>query len=529
MGQTILKAADIKKVFPGVVALDGVRLDIEAGEVHALLGENGAGKSTFLKILAGAQPSDGGSMLFNGQPLDPADTPLARQRLGIVTIYQEFNLLPAMTIAENMYLGREPLRRNGLIDWRRMYRDAQKVIDDLGLDLDPRMPVRVLSVAEQQMVEISKALTMNARLIIMDEPTAALSGKEVDKLHEIIHGLRAKGISIIYVTHRLIEVTAVCDRFTVFRDGRYVDTRPVAGSTVQDMVRLMVGRDVEFQRRRDRFAGDRVMLEVRGVSRAGSATDPHACVLTDLSVQVRAGEIVGFAGLVGAGRTELARVIFGADGCDSGVIMVDGRTASIRTPSDAIAAGIALVPEDRKQQGCFLPHSIRHNMSLPSLKRLSKWKFFVDEAGERALIADYTRKLGIRMANDEVAIGTLSGGNQQKVLLARCMALHPKVLIVDEPTRGIDIGAKAEVHQVLFEMAKAGVAVIVISSELPEVMAVSDRIITFREGRITGSLPAEDATEEELMSLMALGGPASSPASSSLPGSGAAAHAHAAH
>ncbi|AWK89750.1 sugar ABC transporter ATP-binding protein [Azospirillum thermophilum] len=519
MGQAILRAADIRKAFPGVVALDGVRMEVEPGEVHALLGENGAGKSTFLKILAGAQPCDGGELLFAGERLEPAETPIDRQNRGIVTIYQEFNLLPAMTIAENMYLGREPLRGNGLIDWRRMYRDARKVIDELGLGLDPRTPVRVLSVAEQQMVEISKALTMNARLIIMDEPTAALSGKEVDKLHSIIRDLKAKGIAIIYVTHRLVEVTAVCDRFTVFRDGRYVATRPVEGATVEDMVRLMVGRDVEFQRRRERYARDHVMLEVRGVSRAGRPGEPHATILRDLSVQVRAGEIVGFAGLVGAGRTELARIIFGADGCDSGLIAVDGKAVPLKSPGDALAAGIALVPEDRKQQGCFLPHSIRHNLSLPSLKRLSKWKFFVDEKAERQLIEDYRRKFGIKMANDEVAIGTLSGGNQQKVLLARCMALKPKVLIVDEPTRGIDVGAKAEVHQVLFEMARAGVAVIVISSELPEVMAVADRIVTFREGRITGSLDADEATEERLMSLMALGaGPG-----------GTVRHIHAAH
>ena len=502
---TLLRIRDIRKSFPGVKALDGVQLDVGVGEVHALLGENGAGKSTLLKILAGAQAADTGTLVFHGRTLDPRDTPMMRQRLGIVTIYQEFNLLPALSVAENMFLGREPLRL-GLIDWSRMFADAQKIIDDLGLDLEARTEVRVLSVAEQQMVEISKALTMNARLIVMDEPTAALSGREVDKLHQIIHDLKARDISVVYVSHKLGEVKAVCDRYTVFRDGRYVATGAVADVTVKDMVRTMVGRDVELVKREyTAAAGGEPVLKVVGVSRGASAA-AHAMRLNGMSVDVRAGEIVGFAGLVGAGRTELARVIFGADGCDEGVIYVSGRQVSpLKSPKEGLAAGIALVPEDRKQQGCFLVHSIRQNLSLPNLGQLSKWKVFVDGRAEGLLIDEFQKKLHIKMANDQVAIGTLSGGNQQKVLLARCMALKPKVLIVDEPTRGIDVGAKAEVHQVLFDMARAGVAVIVISSELQEVMAVCDRIVTFKEGRITGSTLSADATEERLMGLMALG------------------------
>jgi inositol transport system ATP-binding protein len=503
MSDELLLVEGVRKQFPGVTALDGVSLRVGRGEVHALLGENGAGKSTLLKILSGAQRADEGRLRFDGRALGAADTPVQRMRLGIVTIYQELNLLPALSVAENMYLGREPLVA-GLLSWRRLYAMAQQVIDALGLDLDPRTEVRSLSVAQQQMVEIARALTLDARLIVMDEPTSALSEREVATLHRIIRELRAKGISVVYVTHRLAEVKAICDRYTVLRDGALVASGDVAGVEVRDMVRLMVGREVEFLARPAHVAPGPVVLQVENVSRAALAGARHATVLRDLSVEVRAGEIVGFAGLVGAGRTELARVIFGADRCDRGAIRVGGVALTLRSPADGIGAGIVLVPEDRKQQGCFLTQSIRQNMTLPSLPRLAKWKYFVDEEAETALIEEYRRKLQIKMASDDVAIATLSGGNQQKVLLARWMALRPRVLIVDEPTRGIDVGAKVEVHQVLFAMAAAGVAVIVISSELPEVMAVSDRIVTFHEGRITGVVPARDATEEALMRLMTL-------------------------
>jgi len=501
----LLEAENIQKSFPGVKALDGIRISVGRGEVHALLGENGAGKSTFLKILAGAQRADAGTLIFDGQPLDANDTPLKRQEAGVVTIYQEFNLLPEMSVAENMFLGREP-RRFGLIAWQQMYEQAQAILDDLGLNLNPRTRVRSLSVAEQQMVEIAKAMTFRARLIIMDEPTAALSDREVDVLHRIVNELRARGVSIIYVTHRLVEVLAICDRFTVLRDGRFVADGDVKGLEVSNLVRLMVGRDVEFTRRQNGVAHGDLVLRIENVSRDTTATDPHATVLRNISVEVYAGEILGFAGLVGAGRTELARIIFGADRSDAGVIWLGGgRTQLLRTPGEAIRKGIALVPEDRKQQGCFLGQSITQNMTLPSLKSLCRWRFFVNEVAERALVEKYRQALRIKMPNHATPIGKLSGGNQQKVLLARCMALAPKVLIVDEPTRGIDIGAKAEVHEVLAQMAKQGVAVIVISSELPEILAVSDRIAVFREGRITGVVTGERADEHILMELMAVG------------------------
>jgi inositol transport system ATP-binding protein len=495
----LLEITDVTKAFPGVVALDQVRLNVEAGEVHALLGENGAGKSTLLKILSGAQPCDAGTLRFGGQVLPPGDTPVKRQDAGISTIYQEFNLQPFLSVAENMYLGREPVRF-GLIDRRRLRDNARKVLTELGLDLDPDAEVRDLSVAGQQMVEIARAMTLNARLIIMDEPTAALSEREVDILHGLIQALKSRGVAVIYVSHRLKEVKTICDAYTVLRDGRFVATGRVADIDIAGIVRLMVGRDVEFARRPPHASPREVRLRLEGLSRR--RTSAHGVALHGAGFEVRAGEIVGLAGLVGAGRTELARLVFGADRRDAGRVVLDGRELTLKAPHDALAAGIALVAEDRKQQGCFLDHSIRYNLSLPSLKRLSKWGLFIDEGAERELVETWRQRLGIRMASDKVAIGTLSGGNQQKVLLARCLALSPKVLIVDEPTRGIDIGAKADVHRLLFEVADAGMSVIVISSELPEVMAVSDRIVVFREGRVTGVLDNNGVDEETLMHLM---------------------------
>lgn len=504
MTVSLLKVRGICKSFPGVKALDDVQLHVASGEVHALLGENGAGKSTLLKILAGAQPADEGTIEFDGAMLSPSDTPMQRQQKGIVTIYQEFNLLPGLSVAENMYIGREPLR-HGLIHWSKLYANAERVIKDLKIDLDPWAEVRSLSVARQQMVEITKAMTFQAKLIIMDEPTAALSGREVDQLLDIVRNLRSRGIAIIYVSHKLNEVKTVCDQYSVFRDGRYVTTGSVADVAVQDLVRQMVGRDVVSTKRQSPDVIGEVVLKVEGVTRLKAVSGTSPTPLVDMSVHVHAGEIVGFAGLVGAGRTEMARVIFGADPCDSGTVRLMNNKVTLRSPKDGIDAGIVLVPEDRKQQGCFLTHSIRQNMTLPSLSRLSKMRWFIDEEAETRMIEEYRRKLSIKMSSDKVTIGTLSGGNQQKVLLARCMALNPKVFIVDEPTRGIDVGAKAEVHQVLFDMAAKGVAVIVISSELAEVMAVSDRIVTFKNGVITGSMLGSEATEEKLMCLMALG------------------------
>jgi inositol transport system ATP-binding protein len=500
----LLEVRDVCKQFPGVKALDGVEMQVRKGEVHALLGENGAGKSTLLKILSGALRADRGEATLDGAMLKPSDTPRERQRSGLVTIYQEFNLLPFMSIAENLYLGREPQRR-GFIDWAEMHDNSRALLASLGLSVDPRREVRHLSVAHQQMVEIGRAVAQKAKLIVMDEPTAALGSREVEILHGVIGELKTRGVSFIYVTHRLDEVKRVCDSFTVLRDGRFVARGDVRSVETRDLVRLMVGRDVEVSKRARTVRLCETVLAVKGVSRARESSGRHAIALTDLSIEVKAGEILGFAGLVGAGRTELARIIFGADHCDRGVLYLNGaELRPLRSPKEAIRAGIALVPEDRKEQGCFLEQSISQNMTLPSLKRIARWRIFVNKTKERQLVEKYRTALRIKMANSGAAVGTLSGGNQQKVLLARCMALQPKVLIVDEPTRGIDIGAKAEVHQLLFEMAQSGIALIIISSEMPEVLALSDRIVVFREGCISGFLDSRDATENNLMELMAI-------------------------
>jgi len=493
----------IRKRFPGVQALDNARLEMLPGEIHALLGENGAGKSTLIKILSGAQQPDSGTIEFRGQTVVMV-SPHDAQRRGIATIYQEFTLAPNMTIAENVFIGREP-GVSFFVDWQKMASETRAITKRLGLELQPMAIVRGLSVAEQQMVEIARALSMKSRLIVMDEPTSALSSTEVEKLFRIARELKAHGLSIIFVTHRLEEVMQICDRYTVLRDGRLVGSGAIADITIDGIIRLMVGREVKalFAHRERELAGD-VVLRVEGLNRRGNAQDQNATVLADVGFEARRGEILGVAGLVGAGRTEMARAVFGADAFDSGRVIINGREVHIRSPQDAIRNGIGLVPEDRKQQALFLALAVRINLSMASHRQILRWGVFIDETAERAMVEEYRQKLNIRMASPEQLIASLSGGNQQKVTLARWLALRPKVLIVDEPTRGIDIGAKVEVHNLLFEMAETGIAVVAISSELPEVLAISDRIITMREGRVTGEIKREDATEEILMSMMTL-------------------------
>jgi inositol transport system ATP-binding protein len=497
----LLKVSDVGKRFPGVLALDNVSLSVSRGEVHALLGENGAGKSTLLKILAGAQYQDSGTIEFEGKPLGH-ELPHQRQKLGIVTVYQEFTLMPNLSVAENIFIGREPVRGH-FLSWPTMLREAKKVAEKLDLRVEPLTPVYTLSVAEQQMVEIARALTMNAKLIILDEPTAALSDREVEKLHQIVRDLKAQSISVIYVTHRLGEVKQICDRFTVLRDGQYAGEGEVANTSIDQIVRMMVGRNVEFMSSEHRKGGE-VVVRLEDITRLKRLPGSQAVPLRGMSLEIRKGEIVGLAGLVGAGRTELVRALFGADQFESGKVYFEGREVAINSPNDAIQLGMVLVPEDRKRQGLFLTHSIRLNMTLPNLAKLLIGRFFIDRRKENALIENFRKALRIRMAHQEIVVGTLSGGNQQKVILARCMALRPKLLIVDEPTRGIDIGAKAEVHQLLRQLASNGTAVLVVSSELPEVILLCDRIITVKEGRITGEMPALEATEEGLMKMMVL-------------------------
>jgi len=499
----LLQMEHISKAFVGVQALDDVSFDVRRGEVHGLLGENGAGKSTLIKVLSGVYRPDSGRIVYNGKEIT-VSSPQQAQRLGIVTIYQEFNLIPSLTVAENILIGREPGPGN-FVDWGQMRRQAREVMRRLGIELDPMRLVRTLSVAEQQMVEIARALSMESQLIIMDEPTAALSEHEVDQLLKIVRDLQAQGISIIFITHHLEEAQRICNRVTVLRDGRLVGTENIEDVTLNDIIRMMVGRSLEdlFTRQHQHKVGEPALC-VKGLSRTGNARNPNAIFLHDINLTVHRGEILGVAGLVGAGRTELARAIFGADPITSGTIEVEGRPVQIKSPRDAIQYGIGLVPEDRKQQALFLALAVRHNMSMTALKKLLRWGIFVREGQEEDLVARYRKALNISMASPDQRVRNLSGGNQQKVVLARWLALSPKVLIVDEPTRGIDVAAKAEVHQLMDEMARNGIAIIMISSELPEILSMSDRIITLRNGRLTGEFTRAEATEEKLMQVMAL-------------------------
>jgi inositol transport system ATP-binding protein len=417
-----------------------------------------------------------------------------------------------MTVAENMFLGREP-GRGPFVSWARMRAETQRELSRLDLHIDPMTLVSDLSVGEQQMIEIARALSMDSRIIVMDEPTSALSEHEVVRLFRIIRALKESGISVIFVTHRLNEVMEICDRVTVLRDGRCVGSGKVGELVVDDFIKMMVGRSKAqlFARLGDDRKPGPVMLKVEGLWHERDPTNPHATLLKDIGFEVRAGEILGLAGLMGAGRTETARAIFGADRRQRGTIEVKGRKVDIRSPVDAIRHGIGLVPEDRKQQALFLELAVRHNLAISSLEKLSFLRWFVSDAAEAALVERYRAALDIRMATADTKVADLSGGNQQKVVLARWLALEPAVLIVDEPTRGIDIAAKAEVHQQLDLMARSGIAIIAISSELPEVLAISDRIITMREGKITGSVMRDAATEEGLMHMMAIDPAVASP------------------
>lgn len=495
----LLDIKGLSKSFPGVAALRDVALEIGHGEVHALLGENGAGKSTLLKTLSGAQKADTGRMLLAGEAYDCASPSEAKAR-GVVTVYQEFTLIPALSVAENVFVGREPLRY-GLIDWRALFSRMDELNGRTGFDLSPSAKVSDLSVAEQQLVEISRALTVDAKLIIMDEPTAALSAVEVTKLFALIRALKASGVSVILVSHRLDEVKEICDRFTVLRDGCVVSTGRVADASVDDLIQRMVGREIVVPHREAKACTGAVVLKTEALSCESSRASADSIDIRDIDFEIRAGEVVGIAGLVGSGRTEFANALFGATPHTSGRILVGGKPCRIRSPRDAIRHGIGLVPEDRKQQGLFLSQAVEANFSISALDDFVSGGLLIGDR-ERTAYSRYQDKLRIKSANPRQAISNLSGGNQQKVILARWMAMKPKLLIVDEPTRGIDIGAKFEIHQLLRTMAAEGTAVIVISSELAEVMMVSDRIVVMRSGSLSGSVPQHEATEERLVGMM---------------------------
>jgi len=484
----LLEMRGITKAFPGVKALTDVDFDVRPGEVHALVGENGAGKSTLMKILAGVYERDAGEVWLKGKPVHFTN-PRQAQLAGIVTIYQELNQVPEMSVTENIFLGSE-LERGVVLQWSAMHDRAKELLAKLHLDIDPRLPIKQLGVGQQQMVEVAKALHQKADLIIMDEPTSSLSIREINDLFAIVRELKAAGVAIVYISHHLEETFAITDRITVLRDGRNVATKPTSELNIDSLVRLMVGRDLSEKYPKEIAPRGEEVLRVENLNRAG--------VLSDISFSVYAGEVLGIAGLVGAGRTELARAVFGADPIDSGQFYIKGRPVKIASPNDAIQHGIGLLTEDRKQQGLFLQMSVRDNIVMAVLKRLTKGPR-VNRRKETEVTRFYIESMNIKAASQDQLAINLSGGTQQKVVLGKWMSTQPRVLIFDEPTRGIDVGAKVEIYKMMNQLAQQGVAIIMISSELPEILGMSDRVLVMRGGRIRGELTRAEATEEKIM------------------------------
>lgn len=497
----VLQMRGIKKAFPGVQALDGVDLEVRSGEVMALVGENGAGKSTLIKILSGAYTADAGEIFIKGQPVKIVDPKHARD-LGVSVIYQELNLAEQVSVAENIFAGREIVNRFGFIDYKAMYKNARKWLDELHIkNVDPRDEVRRLSIARKQMVEIAKALSLDSSIIVMDEPTSSLPTattnpnevNEVQILLSTIQKLRERGKAVIYISHRMEEIFRISDRITVMRDGHLIGVRKTSETTPKEIISMMVGRNLEdmYGKSGQNKIGQRV-LEVRGLNQGKR--------LKDIGFHVCSGEILGVAGLVGAGRTEMAKAVFGADYRDSGEILMDNKPINIRTPLDAIRVGLGYLPEDRKLQGLFLKMAIRTNISAANIGGISR-NGFVQDRAEKDLAQQYVKQLNIRTPSIDQFARNLSGGNQQKVIIAKWLAVQPRVLIVDEPTRGVDVGAKMEIYTLLRKMAEQGVAVVMISSELPEILGMSDRVLVIREGHYAGELDRADATEEKIMAM----------------------------
>jgi ribose transport system ATP-binding protein len=484
----LLQMRGICKRYPGVVALDDVAFELRRGEVHVLLGENGAGKSTLMKILSGACARDGGEIVLDGRSVALA-SPREAQAAGISTIYQEFTLVPHLTAAENIFLGREPVRGIGIIDRRRLVADAERLLTSLGISIDPDVPVHRLGVAEQQMVEVAKALSIEARILVMDEPTSALTESEIERLFAAIRRLTAEGTAVVYISHRMEELSRIGHRATVLRDGRFIATVALPAA-VPDLVRLMANRDIRDHYPPPTRKRRAEILRVEAVSRGAR--------LRNVSFTLHRGEILGVAGLLGAGRTELARVIFGADTPDSGRVLLDGTPLRLRAPSDAIRAGIGLVPEDRKRQGLVLGRSVASNLSLPQLSRLAR-AGVVSRSRESELASRWIGELRIKTPSQATRALTLSGGNQQKVVLGKWLAAGADVLIVDEPTRGIDVAAKMEIYTLLDRLAADGAGIIMISSELPEVIGMSDRILVMHQGQVRALVDARDATQESVL------------------------------
>ena len=487
----VLELRNVSKRFPGVVALDDVNFDLFAGEVHVLVGENGAGKSTLVKLLSGIYQPDQGEILMDGQPVHLKDPHIA-QALGVSTVHQELNLVPHLDVGKNIYLGREPMRAGGIIDWPAMYAGAREQLLGLGIALDPHRRVSTLGVALQQMTEIAKALVADARVLILDEPTAAITAEEAEQLFQLVDRMRSQGTAIILISHHLEDATRVGDRATVLRDGRYVATVSMDQSTPRDLIRMMVGRDLAQQYPKEAIEVGQVALEVETLTRRG--------VIEDVSFQVRSGEIVALAGLVGAGRSEVARAIFGIDPLDSGVIRINDEHVTIQNPGQAIKRGIALLPEDRKQQGLVLLLPVADNISMAAPDNTGAPRGLLPPIAKMRTARRFIDLLKIKTPSPRQKVMFLSGGNQQKVVLAKWMLTHANIFIFDEPTRGIDVGAKVEVYRLMNELLSRGAAILMISSELPEVLGMSDRILVMREGRIVAEFDHHTATQEAIMS-----------------------------
>ncbi|MGH3883153.1 MAG: sugar ABC transporter ATP-binding protein [Pseudonocardiaceae bacterium] len=493
VGAEVLRAEGITKRFTGALALDGVDFGVQAGEVHVLLGENGAGKSTLVKVLAGVYSPDAGRVLIDGTPVRLANPQRARE-LGIAVIYQEPTVVPELSVAENLFLARQP-RRFGLIDWVRIRRESVSLLERVGLHVNPATPVRELGIGQRQLVEIARALDQDAQVLVLDEPTAVLTGSETDQLLEIMAGLRAQGVGVVFITHHLQECQRIADRITVLRDGRSVGVLP-AGAGVEQMIELMVGRSIDEQYPRRAQRPGAVLLKVDRLTRAG--------VFSEVSFEVRVGEVVGVAGLVGAGRTEVVRAAFGIDRYDSGRVQIAGRTLPTGDVPAAMRAGLGLVPEDRQGQGLVLRSSVADNLGLATL-RAATTAGFVDRKGQHRRAGRVCSALRVHTSGLGQAVRELSGGNQQKVVIGKWLLADPKVLVLDEPTRGVDVGAKVEIYELINKMTADGRAVLLVSSDLPEVIGMSDRIVVLARGRVAGELPAKGqgrrVTQEQVMAL----------------------------
>jgi len=485
----LLEAKGITKQFPGTLALDNVQLELQAGEIHAVIGENGAGKSTLMKILSGVYTADAGEIFFQGQPVT-LRSPQDAIALGIAVVHQELSVIPALTVAENIYPGRLPTNRLGMVKYGELFENARRDLARLNVAVDPRAEVSTLSVANQQLVEITKALSMQCKVLILDEPTSALTENEAATLFDLLRRLAAEGVGILYISHKLSEIFALSHRITVLRDGRYIGTRITAETTPADVIRMMVGRELTDMYPEKSAERGPVLLEVRDLRLPGQT---QGC-----SFSLHRGEVLGFAGLIGSGRSELMRALFGADEKEGGEVFLEGRRITINSPQDAIDLGLAYLPEDRKAGGLFLDMALKANIAAASLPQVTA-RGFVVPAREMALAREYIGRLNISTYGPEQEVRRLSGGNQQKTLVAKWLAIKPRILIVDEPTRGIDVGAKREIHHLLRQLAREGVGVIMVSSELPEVLGMSDRVLVMHEGAIVAELAAGEATEERIM------------------------------